>query len=273
MGKNFVESASLVDSESEKMEEDTLINPNFLSMDLPLISIVTVVFNAASTLEQTMLSVLNQSYPSKEYIVIDGGSTDGSVEIIQKYASQLAYWVSEPDKGIFDAMNKGIARTGGELIGIINADDWYEPEIFGEVARRYLETNKTQVIHGMMRNFQQDNFYNITGNSIRRLRYDMIQHPTCFVPISIYDRFGCFDPAYQFSGDYDLIMRFVQNGVAFSFLEKVLVNFRLDGASSKPQADKEMWKVRIKYGLVPRMEGWMQLCLIPLKGLLKKLTR
>lgn len=240
-------------------------------MESPLISIITVVYNSAKTLEQTMLSVLKQSYPAKEYIIIDGGSTDGSVDIIRKYASQLAYWVSEPDKGIYDAMNKGIAHAKGDLIGILNADDWYEPEILGEVADRYLETGKNQVIHGMMRNFQKGSFYNITGNSILRLRYDMIQHPTCFVPKKIYDTIGNFDTAYKYSGDYDLIMRCVKSGIEFSFMEKILVNFRLDGASSKPQADVEMWKVRMKYRLISRTEGWIQLSLIPIKTILKKI--
>lgn len=242
-------------------------------MDLPLISVVTVVFNAVETLEQTMLSVLKQSYPFKEYVVIDGGSTDGSVDIIKKYSPQLKYWVSEPDQGIYDAMNKGISKTSGELIGILNADDWYEPGIFSEVANRYLETGRNQVIHGLMRNFQGDNFYNITGNSILRLRYDMIQHPTCFVPKKIYDTFGYFDPSYKYSGDYDLIMRYVRNGVAFSFMERVFVNFRLNGASSKPQADKEMWRVRMKYGLISKTEGTFRLCLVPIKTILKKFLK
>lgn len=237
----------------------------------PIISIITVVFNAAKTLEQTILSVLSQSYANKEYLIIDGGSTDGSVEIIQKYASQLAFWVSEPDKGIYDAMNKGISRAKGELIGILNADDWYEPEIFTAVANRYLETGKNQVIHGMMRNFQQEQFYNITGNSILRLRYDMIQHPTCFVPKKIYDIHGCFDLKYSHSGDYDLIMRLVKSEIPFSFLEMILVNFRLGGNSSKWQADAEMWQVRMKYGLISKPEGWIRLCLVPILALLKRI--
>ena len=220
-----------------------------------------------------MLSVLNQDYPFKEYIVIDGGSTDGSIDIIRKYESLLAYWVSEPDKGIFDAMNKGIARCSGDLIGILNADDWYEYEILNEVANRYVETSGSQVIHGMMRNFQTDEFYNITGNSILRLRYDMIQHPTCFVPKKIYETYGHFDSHYNYSGDYDLIMRFVKSGVVFSFIEKVLVNFRLGGASSKSQADVEMWKVRMKYGLISQMEGWIRLSMIPIKTILKKILK
>jgi len=242
-------------------------------MDLPLISIITVVFNAAKTLEQTMLSVLNQSYPKKEYIVIDGGSTDGTIEIIQKYAPQLTYWVSEPDHGIFHAMNKGLARANGELIGILNADDWYDPEILMLVVNSYLETGKNKVIHGMMRNFQHEQFYNITGNSILRLRYDMIQHPTCFVPKRFYDTFGHFNLKHQYSGDYDLIMRLVKSDVEFCFLEKVLVNFRLGGNSSYWQADIDMWKVRLKHGLVSKPEGLLRLCLVPIYALLKRIIR
>ncbi len=242
-------------------------------MDLPVISIITVVYNAAKTIEQTMLSVLNQGYPNKEYIVIDGGSTDGSVDIIRKYVSQLAYWVSEADKGIYDAMNKGIAHAKGDLIGILNADDWYEPDILPEVAKRYLETGKNQVIHGMMRNFQNGSFYNITGNSILRLRYDMIQHPTCFVPKKIYENVGMFNINYKCSGDYDLVMRCVRSGVSFSFMEKIMVNFRLDGISSKPHADLEMWKVRMNYGLISRSEGWIRLCLVHIKIFLRKFLK
>src|SRR5512133_3088942 len=87
----------------------------------PLISIITVVYNGIKTIEQTIQSVINQPYPNKEYIIIDGGSTDGTVEVIRKYKSDLAYWISERDNGIYDAMNKGIALAKGELIGILNA--------------------------------------------------------------------------------------------------------------------------------------------------------
>jgi glycosyltransferase involved in cell wall biosynthesis len=240
-------------------------------MDLPLISIITVVYNASETLEQTMLSVLNQSYANKEYLIIDGGSTDGSVEIIKKYAPQLVYWTSEPDGGIFDAMNKGITRAKGEVIGILNADDWYEAEILNDVAQIYLDTGRNKLIHGIMRNFQNNEFYNITGNSIRRLRYDMIQHPTCFVPKKIYEAHGNFDVKFKHSADYDLIMRFVKSGVEFCFIEKVMVNFRLDGNSSRWQADIDMWKVRLKYRLVSRPEGWIRLALVPVKAMLKKI--
>ena len=92
----------------------------------PLISIITVSYNAVKTIEDTITSVLNQTYSNIEYIIIDGASTDGTLEVIKKYQDDISIIVSEPDKGIYDAMNKGIERANGELIGIINADDWYE---------------------------------------------------------------------------------------------------------------------------------------------------
>lgn len=94
-----------------------------MNMDNPLISVVTVAYNAVTTIEKTILSVINQTYPNVEYIIIDGGSTDGTVEIIKKYANKLAYWVSEPDNGIYDAMNKGAKVATGEWINFMNCGD------------------------------------------------------------------------------------------------------------------------------------------------------
>ena len=94
--------------------------------EFPLISVVTVSYNAIATIEQTILSVINQKYSAIEYIIIDGGSTDGTVDIIKKYEDKISYWVSERDNGIYDAMNKGIRHATGKIVGIINSDDWYE---------------------------------------------------------------------------------------------------------------------------------------------------
>jgi glycosyltransferase involved in cell wall biosynthesis len=239
---------------------------------LPLISIITVVFNGVKTIEQTIQSVLNQSYPNKEYLLIDGGSTDGTVDIIKKYASQLKYLVSELDKGVYDAMNKGIAKANGELIGIINADDWYEPEVFQFIAEKHLE-NPDQVIHGLMRNFKDEVFYSIVGNSIHRLRYDMIQHPTCFIPHGLYQKLGVYDTKYNYSADYDLILRFVNSGIKFCFVEKLLVNFRLGGISSLPQAEKEMYRVRAKQHLISKTEGFLRILLIHIFSFAKRFLK
>ena len=105
-------------------------------MTLPVISIITIVFNGEKYLDQTIRSVLDQKYPSIQYIIIDGGSTDTSINIIKKYEKDLYFWISEKDNGISDAFNKGIARATGDIIGIINADDWYEPKTFERVAQQ-----------------------------------------------------------------------------------------------------------------------------------------
>ena len=157
----------------------------------PKISVVTVVRNGAATIGQTIESVLSQSWRNKEYIIIDGGSTDGTIDIIRRFDDKIDFWISEPDKGIFDAMNKGIESATGDVIGILNADDWYEPEALSKVAKTYIETNGKAVIHGMLRNFLDEQFYAVKGNSIKVLKYDMIQHPTCFIPQTIYKQFVC----------------------------------------------------------------------------------
>src|SRR5215204_5758135 len=108
-----------------------------MGKDLPKISIVTPSYNQAEFIEETILSVINQNYPNLEYIVIDGGSTDGSVEIIKKYEQYFSYWVSEPDKGHADALNKGFAKATGEVMAWINSDDKYFPWTFATVAEVY----------------------------------------------------------------------------------------------------------------------------------------
>ena len=99
----------------------------------PTFSIITITYNAERWLERTILSVLSQSYPNIEYILIDGASKDKTVEIIKQYESGIASWISEPDKGLYDAMNKGIKLCSGDIVGLINSDDWYEKDIFKEV--------------------------------------------------------------------------------------------------------------------------------------------
>ena len=249
------------------------LTPNKDAEDRPLISIITVVYNGIKTIEQTILSVIRQPYQNKEYIIIDGGSTDGTVDTIKRYKSHLAYWISEPDNGIYDAMNKGIAQAQGELIGILNSNDWFEENIFNTIAEQFQKTGNNCVIHGILRNFLEEEFYNITGNSIRRLRYDMIQHPTCFIPRKLYEKYGEYDTTYKYSADYDLILRFVYDGVKFSFIEKPIVNFRLGGISSIPSAEKEMYKVRVKHHLISKTEGIIRITLVQLSSFVKKFLK
>jgi len=248
------------------LHQGTNMNDN-----LPLISIITVVFNDVKTIEQTIQSVIQQPYENKEYIIIDGGSTDGTVDVIKKYESALSYWVSEHDEGIFDAMNKGIAHAKGELIGILNAGDWYEPNIFTTIVKYYRESGSDQVIHGLIRNYLDEEFYSMVGNSIRRLRYDMIQHATCFVPQKLYQTYGYFNADYKYSADYDLILRFVNRGVKFCFVEKPITNFRLGGISSTPKAEREMYRVRVSHRIITKAEGFIRINLVYISSFVKKI--
>ena len=147
------------------------------------ISIVTVCYNSSETMERAIQSVIGQDYDNVEYIVIDGGSTDGTVDVIQRHEQNIAYWVSEKDEGIYDAMNKGIEHATGEVIAFLNSDDWYEENILGEIARRF-EDPEVQILCGDMycHNGKTVTRYHVSEqNGKRAMRYEMgYPHQTMF---------------------------------------------------------------------------------------------
>ncbi len=202
------------------------------------ISIITVSYNAVKTIEQTIQSVVNQTYDNIEYIIIDGGSIDGTVDIIKKYEDNIAYWVSEPDKGIYDAMNKGINVATGDVIGIINSDDWYATShIIAEVVQM-CDIHDCDLVCGDMYYFdERGNPLNvnkcISKPMLSELKKRMnIAHPTVFIKKNIYTKYGCFNTKYKVAADYDLMLRLSFAGVVAKYSPSVVVNFRLGGASS-----------------------------------------
>jgi len=201
----------------------------------PKVSIITVVYNGIAHLEQTILSVIGQNYDNIEYIIIDGGSTDGTVELIQKYEDHIAYWVSEPDAGIYDAMNKGLAKATGDIIGLINADDWYEDDAISIIVDRFEKTS-ADVVHGSMRIVKEsgESFVKMAESDISNLKKGMLlNHPTVFAKRSLYDKFGNFDTSYKIVADWEMMMRWFTNGVDFVSTKKTLANFRMGGVSSE----------------------------------------
>jgi glycosyltransferase involved in cell wall biosynthesis len=217
------------------------------------ISIITVCYNSAATIKRTMESVLNQTYKDIEYIIIDGASTDGTLEIIKAYQDSFQgrlKVVSEPDNGIYDAMNKGIRMASGELIGILNSDDYYEP-----MAVEYIENNKRddkyQILYGFMRSVKDGEEFKIDRCSHKFMRNAMIAHPTCFVSKKIYEDFGGYDLQYVSVADYDFMLRMSENkDVKFYPVDHVITNFAMGGMSATDAAWLDLLKLRRNYGII-----------------------
>lgn len=201
-------------------------------MELPLISVITVSYNSFPTIERTILSVINQSYFNVEYIIIDGGSTDGTIEVIKKYQDRISYWVSEPDGGIYDAMNKGIELAHGDYIGIINSDDWYSPDalcIIGELINKHKEVD---VFCGDLILYYSEQKQILVHSNYKKLKLKMsVNHPTCFVKQSVYKK-KMYSLNYRIASDYDLLLWCFKEGCIFYKTNRVLAYFTMNGISS-----------------------------------------
>ena len=226
----------------------------------PKVSIITVVYNGIAHLEQTIESVLGQSYENIEYIIIDGGSTDGTVELIQKYDDYIAYWVSEPDAGIYNAMNKGIAKATGEIVGLINADDWYAKDAVAKVVDIFNSSN-ADVVHGAMEIVSENGscFVKDVEPNLDRLSKGMlINHPTLFAKRELYQKYGGFDITYKIVADWELMVRWWKNEVKFVATEHCLSHFRMGGVSSEylKRSFREKHCVRKSAGLYKKWDTY-----------------
>lgn len=201
-----------------------------------LVSIITPCLNSVGTIRDAIESVLRQSYQNIEYIIVDGGSVDGTVEIIQEYVplfhGRMRY-VSEPDKGIYNAMNKGIRMSHGSLIGIINSDDFYEKDAVSKVVSA-MSDDAYQIIYGYCRILdRQDKTVRINRVSHENLFEKTFQHPTCFVTRKTYCRYGMFNENYKIVADCDLIYRLYRKNVTFIQVKEITGNYRLGGYSDR----------------------------------------
>ncbi|MCK5789071.1 MAG: glycosyltransferase, partial [Chlamydiia bacterium] len=215
----------------------------------PLISIITVVFNGVEYLEQTIQSVINQSYDNVEYIIIDGGSTDGTVDIIRKYEDQIDYWVSEKDKGIYDAMNKGLQLVVGEYVGIINADDFYEPFAI-EKSIECIKNNNADYSMGKVQyvNTKQvaSPIYPLMEGKIYQEMF--YPHISAFILRTIYKKIGFFDMNLKIASDHDMALQIHLAGFKAVYVEEIIGKITEDGISSGTATNKEFLFVAIKNG-------------------------
>ena len=175
------------------------------------VSVITVCLNSEKTIRRTIESVLSQTYNNIEYIIVDGLSTDSTVAIVNEYISMgnSIIFSSEKDSGIYDAMNKGIAKSTGEIISIINSDDWVEKDAISEVVNEYIRLGKPDkaIIYGAMRLFEgKKEKYSVFYNH-EFLPVEMINHSASFVTKSVYNTYGVFNPQYKIASDYDFMLR------------------------------------------------------------------
>lgn len=224
-----------------------------------LVTVLTPCFNSGKTIEKTLECIENQTYKNIEYIIVDGGSTDNTLHLIEEHRGRLPgklTVISEKDNGIYDAMNKGIRLARGQLIGIVNSDDCYERDTVEQIVRHY-GGNRYEVVYGMQRIYLGGKEKSVVIHHHDFLPQQMITHPTCFVTKDTYEKFGVFDTQYRSAADYDLMLRYFKGGeVVFTPVYHVLSNFHLGGMSSSQTGVRENALVRFRYGYLSRRKYW-----------------
>ncbi|WP_051555473.1 glycosyltransferase family 2 protein [Anaerovibrio lipolyticus] len=221
-----------------------------------LFSIITPCYNSEKTIARTLNSVLNQTFKDFEYIIIDGGSTDKTLDIINGYRNKFKNnltVISEPDEGIYDAMNKGIRMAKGNIVGIVNSDDYYEPKCLKVIADHYDAQKPLQIIYGMMRvvNERQEELA-IRFNHHRNMEKEIINHPASFVTKKLYEKCGCYDIRYKSAADFDFMLKMIKKDVYFTPVYEIVTNFTRGGMSGTYIGVQEDNEVRYNNGLVGR---------------------
>lgn len=199
-------------------------------INTPFVSIITIVFNGEKHLSRCIESVINQEFTNFEHILIDGGSTDKTLEIVNRYASHFSAVVSEKDKGISDAFNKGIALAKGEYIAFLNADDWYEKNTLSALVQGM---DNSDVIYGRLQLWNENSKTYLVGANHKLLYREMtINHPSSFVKKEMFQKFGNFNLNISIAMDYDFFARLIKGNATFQYLPEVIVNMADDGKSN-----------------------------------------
>ena len=199
--------------------------------DCPLVSIITIVFNGEKSIERTIKSVLNQNYSNIEYLIVDGGSSDGTINIIRKYEDKIKRWISEPDKGISDAFNKGIGMATGDIVGFVNADDWYNENTVSKVVPFFA---KFSAVYGDVQFWEGETVKHRTYADHGKLEQGMtLAHPAVFVKRHMFQKYGMFDLNFKIAMDYEFLIKLYVGKEPFYNIREVIMNMSLGGISDR----------------------------------------
>ena len=231
------------------------------------VTIITITYNSAATLEDTLRSVVNQDYPNIEYLIIDGKSKDNTLQIVDKYKDKITKVVSEKDKGLYDALNKGIALATGDIVGMLHSDDLYESNhVVSDIVKTFEKNPSADGVYADLV-FVERNDINKVTRTWESGDYEegdflsgwMPPHPTFFVRKECYERFGGFNTSLRLSADYELMLRMIhKNKIKLAYLPKVVVKMRMGGVSNVSLfvrlkaniEDKMAWKLN---GMKPKL--------------------
>ena len=224
------------------------------------ISIITVCYNSAATLEKTILSVAGQTYKNIEYIIVDGLSKDRTVSVIQKHHDKIACWISESDKGLYDAMNKGIAMATGDLIGILNSDDtFYSENVIAAVAAFHTKNNTDASVGTIVQHREEGKVIRTYSSKLwnpKKLKIGfMPPHPSIFFKKELFDKYGVYDLGFKIGADFELITRFfLKNKISWKYsgittTAMLVGGLSSSGASSYKLITKEIQKALTMNGI------------------------
>jgi len=209
------------------------------------ISVITSVYNNKETIAEAIESVLSQSYENIEFIVVDGASTDGTVEVIERYAERIDTFVSEPDHGIYDGLNKGISLATGDVVGFLHSDDLFaDTDVVAKIAAAFEKSGSQSVYGDLIYVSKSDTskvvrYWKSGAYTPAKLRRGwMPPHPTFYVKREVYEKHGGFDTSFRIAADYDSILRFLgREGISTHYLPEVLIKMRIGGESNKSLAN------------------------------------
>ncbi len=250
---------------------------------MPRISIITPTYNSENTLQGTIEALLRQTFSDFEYIIIDAVSKDQTLDKIESYIPAFGKKgvtvriVSEPDKGVYDAMNKGISLASGKLIGITNSDDWYEDNTLEVMWNKFSDgvvDQSNSMIYGIERVWKDNKIFNVQRRGASFISESVLPHSTFFVSKEVYNKYGAFDLSIKVLADYDFICRCVSKGVKLEEVDVVISNFRLGGISSSYfDFYSDYYMIQHKYGFISDKKYKEYKCILRLKKIINRFIR